>query len=142
MWKLAVRKSGKGTVSSSPAGITCGGTCSFRWWGGNTIVLKAKPSRGTAFAGWSGACSGKRACSVLLGSDKSVTAKFSKCKVPKVVGKKLAAAKSRITKAFCKVGKVTRKKGSRSKRGKVVAQSPGPGKTLSAFSKIRLTVGA
>jgi hypothetical protein len=142
MWTLTTRRSGKGTVTSSPAGIACGGTCSFRWWGGNTIALKAKPSRGSAFAGWSGACSGKRACSVLLGSDKSVTAKFSKCKVPKVVGKKLTAARSRITKAFCKVGKITRKKSSASKRGKVIAQSPRPGKTMNAFSKVRLTVGA
>jgi hypothetical protein len=141
MWTLAVRRSGKGTVTSAPAGIACGGTCSFRWWGGNTIALKAKPSGGSAFAGWSGSCSGKRSCSVLLTSDKSVTAKFSKCKVPKVVGKKLAAAKSKIAKAFCRVGKITRKRGPASKLGKVVAQSPRPGKTLNAYSKIRLTVG-
>ena len=96
---------------------------------------------GSAFAGWSGGCSGKAACTVLLNSDKSVTATFSKCKVPKVVGKKLAAAKSKITKAFCRVGKIKRKKGPRRKRGKVIAQSPRPGKTLNAYSKIKLTVG-
>jgi len=141
MWTLTISKSGSGTVTSSPAGINCGGTCSFRWWGGNTIALSAVAGPGSAFAGWSGGCSGKAACSVLLNSDKSVTATFSKCKVPKVVGKKLAAAKSKITKAFCKVGKIKRKKGPRRKRGKVIAQSPRAGKTLNAYSKIKLTVG-
>ena len=40
----------------------------------------AAAAHGSAFAGWSGACSGKGACSVNLGSDKSVPATFSRCR--------------------------------------------------------------
>ena len=140
---VAVAKAGigTGTVTSNPAGIDCGGTCSFQWWGGTAVSLSAAAAPGSAFAGWSGACSGKTACSVNLDSDKSVTATFSKCKVPRVVGQKLKTAKSRITKAYCKVGKIRKKKSSKRKRGKVLAQSPKPGKTRNAYSKISLTVG-
>jgi hypothetical protein len=115
--------------------------CSFQWWGGTTVLLSAAPARGSAFAGWSGACTGKHACSLSLGSDKSVKATFSRCKVPRLVGQKLKTAKSRITKAYCRVGKITKKKSSRRKRGRVLKQSLRPGKLVSANTKIKLTVG-
>ena len=63
------------------------------------------------------------------------------CVVPRVVGKKLAAAKTRIRRAHCSVGKITRKHSVRAKRGKVVAQSPRPGRHLRNLAKIKLTVG-
>jgi hypothetical protein len=132
---------GTGTVSSNPAGISCGAACSFQWWGGTVVALSAAPDRGSAFTGWSGACSGKGACSVGLGADESVTATFSRCKVPRLVGQKLRAAKSRITKAYCRVGKVTKKKASKRKRGRVLKQSVRAGKLVSAYTKIKLTVG-
>jgi hypothetical protein len=132
---------GTGTVSSNPAGISCGAACSFQWWGGTVVALSAAPDRGSAFAGWSGACSGKGACSVGLGADASVGATFSRCKVPRLVGQKLKAAKSRITKAYCRVGKVTKKKASKRKRGRVLKQSVRAGKLVSAYTKIKLTVG-
>ncbi len=64
-----------------------------------------------------------------------------KCKVPKVLGLKLAKARSKIVRAHCKVGKVRKKFSSRRKKGKVLAQKPKAGKTLGAGSKIALTVG-
>jgi len=78
---------------------------------------------------------------VSLGSDKSVRATFSRCKVPKLVGQKLKAAKSRITKAYCRVGKVTKKRTSKRKRGRVLKQSVRAGKLVNAYTKIKLTVG-
>jgi beta-lactam-binding protein with PASTA domain len=61
--------------------------------------------------------------------------------VPKVVGKRLAAAKARIRRAHCSVGKVTRKRATKARRGRVIAQSPRPGRRLANHARVRLTVG-
>ena len=58
-----------------------------------------------------------------------------------MVGKKLAAAKARIRRAHCAVGKITRKRAAKAKRGKVIAQSPKPGRHLRNLGKVKLTVG-
>lgn len=63
------------------------------------------------------------------------------CKVPKLKGKKLKAAKAALQKAHCKLGKVMKKKGATAKKAKVVAQSPGPGRTLSSGSKVSVKLG-
>jgi len=49
---------GSGTVTSSPAGIACGATCAAGYPMGTVVTLAAAPDRGSAFAGWSGDCSG------------------------------------------------------------------------------------
>jgi beta-lactam-binding protein with PASTA domain len=64
-----------------------------------------------------------------------------KCVVPKVVGKRLAAAKTKIRKAHCSVGKITHKHVAASKRGKVISESPKPGRRLKNHAKVNLTVG-
>jgi len=143
---LTVDKSGSGagTVTSAPAGVNCGPVCSFQFANGLGVTLTAAAASGSRFAGWSGDCSGTGACALTMSADHNVTATFArklKCHVPKVVGKKLAAAKSRIKAAHCRVGKITKKKSSRKKKGRVLSQSPKPGKTLPAGSKVKLTVG-
>jgi len=81
---LSVTKAGTGTgtVSSNPAGISCGGTCSASFAQGTTVALTATPDSGFSFAGWSGACSGTGACSVTLSANASVTATFSSSATP------------------------------------------------------------
>ncbi|MFN7955460.1 MAG: hypothetical protein U0610_27295 [bacterium] len=77
---LTVTKAGTGagTVSSSPAGINCGSTCSAGYASGTVVTLTASPSAGSTFAGWSGAgCSGTGTCQVTMASAQSVTATFS-----------------------------------------------------------------
>jgi hypothetical protein len=75
---LTVAKSGSGggTITSSPAGIACGSTCSASFTAGAVVTLTAIPDASSTFVGWSGACSGSAACTVTVGAATSVTASF------------------------------------------------------------------
>jgi phospholipase C len=68
---------GGGTVSSNPAGINCGQTCTASFSSGTQVTLTASPAANSFFAGWSGACSGTGACQVTLMQSASVMANFS-----------------------------------------------------------------
>jgi uncharacterized repeat protein (TIGR03803 family) len=68
---------GTGSVSSSPAGITCPSTCSANFASGTPVTLTATAAAGSTFAGWSGACSGTGTCSVTMTAAKAVTATFN-----------------------------------------------------------------
>ncbi|HEY1564462.1 MAG TPA: PASTA domain-containing protein [Gaiellaceae bacterium] len=76
---LSVSKAGNGsgTVTSAPGGISCGSTCSAGYGYGTSVTLTAAPSTGSAFTGWSGACSGTGACTVTTNDVASVTATFN-----------------------------------------------------------------
>ena len=76
---LAVEKkgTGSGTVTSSPAGIDCGATCSAQYEVGKLVKLTAVPGAGTKAATWSG-CDAVAAgvCEVTASASKTVTATF------------------------------------------------------------------
>lgn len=75
---VSLAGSGTGRVTSTPAGIDCGSTCSSAYASGASIVLSAVPTASAAFTGWSGACSGSGStCSVTLNAAASVTATFT-----------------------------------------------------------------
>jgi hypothetical protein len=76
---LTVTKAGNGsgTVSSNPAGISCGSTCEAEYGAGQVVTLTAAPAAGSEFKAWSGACSGTGACEVTLSVAASVTATFA-----------------------------------------------------------------
>lgn len=76
-FSITVQNMGSGTVTSTPTGINCGATCSASFNAGTTVTLMASPASSTAFAGWSGACSGTSSCSLTVDGNKSVTAAFS-----------------------------------------------------------------
>jgi dipeptidyl aminopeptidase/acylaminoacyl peptidase len=62
-----------------------------------------------------------------------------RCVVPRVIGKRLPAARAQIGRAHCRVGRVRR---ARSRRvGRVIAQSPGPGAKRPAGTRVNLVVG-
>ena len=75
---LSVARSGTGagSVSSSPAGISCGSTCSASMAAGSVVKLTAKASAGSKFVGWTGACTGTSTCSVTMAAAKTVGARF------------------------------------------------------------------
>jgi hypothetical protein len=69
-------------------------------------------------------------------------AKPAVCKVPNLKGKSLKAAKRRLAKAHCKLGRVTKEKGVTAKDGKVTKQSPKAGAKRAAKAKVAVTLGA
>ncbi len=69
---------GSGTVTSSPAGISCGADCNEAYASGTVVTLTAAPAVGSTFTGWSGGgCSGTGTCVVTVSSAVSVTATFT-----------------------------------------------------------------
>ena len=74
--RLTVKRTGNGTVTSSPGGVSCGTTCSHRYAYQTVVKLTARPAAGSKFAGWSGACRGKGTCTVHMTSEKVVNARF------------------------------------------------------------------
>ncbi len=78
--------SGSGVVTSSPAGINCGATCSATYGWGALVTLTASPQVGSQFAGWSGACTGSApTCTVSMTTSRSVTATFALASYPLTV---------------------------------------------------------
>jgi len=75
-----------------------------------------------------------------LGGCKS-TALEPPCVVPKVVGKKLAAAKASLKARHCAVRAVHYVKSTKKRNGHVVTQKPAPGKRLGNGAKVSLWVG-
>lgn len=66
---------------------------------------------------------------------------YRACVVPKVLGRSLRAAKARIGRNGCKLGKVKKVEAPAKKVGKVLKQRPKPGKVLAPGSRVRLTLG-
>ncbi|MFM8858194.1 MAG: InlB B-repeat-containing protein [Actinomycetota bacterium] len=61
--------SGKGSISSSPAGVSCSvASISCTSWHrfGSVLTLTARASSGSRFVGWAGACGGNGTCVVRL----------------------------------------------------------------------------
>ena len=67
-----------GTVTSSPAGISCStASCGSRFPQNTAVTLTAAPGPHTVFNGWAGACSGGQStCTVTMSGNSTVTARF------------------------------------------------------------------
>ena len=66
---------GNGTVTSNPAGITCGNDCSESYTSGTAVALSAIPAPGSIFSGWSG--NGCSAGPVTMSTNRNCTATFN-----------------------------------------------------------------
>ena len=133
--------SGTGGVTSSPAGINCGATCSASFTSPTSVTLTATPTGGSTFTGWSGDCTGTGACTVTMSASHSVTATFT---APIVSPPSVGSGD-----LFCGVqhrGKckgITTKAlftgpGNASWTYDVYNPSPGKGATAAASTKVRL----
>jgi hypothetical protein len=78
-FELTLEKSGEGegTVSSEPAGIDCGSTCSAPYEEGTAVTLSASPAEGSEFNGWTGCdAESEGKCEVTMSGAKTVEAEF------------------------------------------------------------------
>ena len=90
---------GTGTVTSAPTGIDCGATCSATLTLSTRVTLTAKPTGGSTFAGWSGACSGTATtCVVPILGARTATARFNGSRPGKV-----RIARSRTTRDLAEI---------------------------------------
>jgi len=142
------------TISLAGTGagsVTCnGGACAPSYNAGTSVTIAATANAGSTFAGFSGGCSGT-SCTVTMGANTAVTATFNlnpppppECKVPKLKGLALRAAKSAITKAHCAVGPIHKPKPRKGKKlGPLVVKSSSPpaGAVRPAGTKVSLTLG-
>jgi phospholipase C len=71
--------SSTGTVTSSPKGISCPGTCSASFASNTQVTLTEQPTTNNFFTGWSGgSCSGTAStCTLTLSAATSVSAAFN-----------------------------------------------------------------
>ena len=80
LYGLTVSKTGTGTgtITSSPAGISCGDDCTENYASGTSVKLTATATTGSKFTGWSGACAGVTTsyCTVSVTEAKTATANF------------------------------------------------------------------
>jgi hypothetical protein len=65
---------------------------------------------------------------------------YQACRVPKLKGKKLKAAKKQIRAAGCKVGKLTKRRGATAKTGRVARLVPKPGTVATPGTVVKLTI--
>ena len=73
---LTVVVTGGGRVTSNPAGVDCGSTCSAMFAGWTAVALTAA-AQGGVLTTWTQACTGAGPCAVTLGADAQVTATFA-----------------------------------------------------------------
>ncbi|MCA9457750.1 MAG: hypothetical protein KC587_13885, partial [Nitrospira sp.] len=77
---LSVVLAGSGTVTSNPAGIECGSTCSASFNKGTSVTLTAT---GAGFSGWTGGgCAGNGTCVFTVNQNTTITATFNHSGLP------------------------------------------------------------
>jgi Divergent InlB B-repeat domain/Lactonase, 7-bladed beta-propeller len=74
---VSLQGTGTGAVSDGTGQISCPSSCSHTEPVNGQVTLTATPGSGSAFTGWSGACSGTGTCKVTMSADTSVTATFT-----------------------------------------------------------------
>jgi hypothetical protein len=96
---IAMPGSGRGAVKSKAAGIDCSSSCATELDAATKLTLTPTAAKGSAFAGFSGACVGFGACKVTMNEARSVTATFVSTSPPPPpptpIGTAVVAAKAK-----------------------------------------------
>jgi hypothetical protein len=158
---VSMAGTGTGTITSYPAGISCGTTCSAKFPDGTTVTLETPPAQGSFVARFTSTPASDpclpfmggppgpwdNSCQIALSSstgDASVQVTFDAkplaCVVPGVEGRALARAKTAIRRSLCAVGKVRRAFSGKVKKGRVISQSPRAHSRLKRGAKVDLIV--
>jgi hypothetical protein len=78
---LTVARTGNGTVTSVPAGIACGSSCTVTYSSPISVTLTALPGKNQRFVGWTGGCSGTDLeCTLTMTPHTTVGASFKRAK--------------------------------------------------------------
>jgi hypothetical protein len=78
---LTISKSDPATITSAPAGITCGATCAAVFNYGTVVTLTSNPV-GSVLTGWSGGgCSGTGNCTLTITANVTVSAVYRQLRV-------------------------------------------------------------
>lgn len=73
--RLTIEVFGSGTVTAN--GISCRGSCTYRYPQGTTMSFRVVPAKGATFVGWGDSCRGTTSrCTVALDDDAIVSATF------------------------------------------------------------------
>ena len=134
---------GKGSVSSSPGGISCGSSCSASFILSSRVTLTATPASGSTFGGWGGACSGSSAtCTLTILGDRAVTANFDPAPEPPTPSNSFTVASTGVRGSSV----VTRIRipgaGRMSQRGTYRAAATSSSATRTACTAARTAAGA
>ena len=80
--KLINNNGGAGKITGVSAGLSdassCSSECNKDYPIDSVVVLNASADTGSVFSGWSGDCSGKKLCLIMMNRPKNVNATFSK----------------------------------------------------------------
>lgn len=77
---MTVTKTGSGTVTSTPSGVSCGTDCTQSYTAGTNVALSAAPASGYTFSGWSGtgiSCGTAQTCTVTMSAARTMSATFT-----------------------------------------------------------------
>lgn len=104
------------------------------------VTTLAGTGTGPRFSYGDGASAGSGSGGSGTGPGSGQGSATSRCVVPNLKGKRLAAAKKALAKARCGLGKVTKLAGATAKSGEVTKQAPKAGTRLIAGGKVAVTL--